>query len=190
LDDAIIEYPQEKIRLELNKEDKCDILIRRDGEEIATKIMEVGVNEIKYKKCNNLDGPTYSILKRDVFMIKYSNGSKDLFKEEPVKRVYEEKPSQTNYGSQQKQRAHAGGVTGLVFGSVGLSFGIVLGYLFSVFFGLFWILGIPAFILGIVAVSAKRRRPEKYKGKAAGVLAIIFGIICIALLIIFTVALF
>ena len=34
---------------------------------------------IKYKKWENLEGPVYNIDKKEVFMIKYSNGSKDVF---------------------------------------------------------------------------------------------------------------
>jgi hypothetical protein len=40
--------------------------------------MEITTNEIKYKKFDNLEGPTISILKSEVFMIKYQNGTKDV----------------------------------------------------------------------------------------------------------------
>ncbi len=56
-----------------------DIILKKNGDEINAKIQEVGVNEIKYKKFDNLDGPVYTILKAEVFMIKYANGSKDVF---------------------------------------------------------------------------------------------------------------
>lgn len=59
-------------------EDSCDMIILRNGEEISAKVLEIGIHEIKYKKCVNLNGPTISILKNDVFMIKYSNGTKDV----------------------------------------------------------------------------------------------------------------
>jgi hypothetical protein len=56
-----------------------DILIKKTGDEIKTKVIEVGVSEIKYKKFESPTGPTYSILKSDVFMIKYEDGNKDVF---------------------------------------------------------------------------------------------------------------
>ena len=56
-----------------------DILVLRSGDEIQAKINEVGISEIKYKKFDNQSGPTYTILKSEVFMIKYQNGSKDVF---------------------------------------------------------------------------------------------------------------
>ena len=56
-----------------------DILILKSGDEIQAKVNEVGTKEIKYKKFSNLTGPVYTILKSEVFMIKYQNGSKDVF---------------------------------------------------------------------------------------------------------------
>ena len=56
-----------------------DIVVKRTGEEIETKVLEIGINEVKYKKFDNETGPTYTIPKSEVFMIKYSNGSKDVF---------------------------------------------------------------------------------------------------------------
>jgi len=41
--------------------------------------MEVSTDIIKYKKWDNQDGPIYSSNKLDVFMIKYQNGTKDVF---------------------------------------------------------------------------------------------------------------
>ncbi len=66
-------------RIKSNPSDECDIIILRNGNEIKAKIIEIGITEIKYKKCDYADGPTYTALKSDVFMIKYANGSKDVF---------------------------------------------------------------------------------------------------------------
>lgn len=63
-----------------------DVIILKSGDEILSKVEEVTISEIKYKKFDNLTGPLYSIEKAKVFMIKYENGSKDVFNEqEPVK---------------------------------------------------------------------------------------------------------
>ena len=43
--------------------DNCDQIITRTGDVISAKILEIGTTEIKYKKCDNLDGPTISIAK-------------------------------------------------------------------------------------------------------------------------------
>ena len=58
--------------------DACDVIVLKSGEEINAKVSEVGTSEIKYVKCDNLNGPSYSIKKSDVFMIKYANGTKDI----------------------------------------------------------------------------------------------------------------
>lgn len=60
-----------------------DNIIKKNGDEIKAKILEIGISEIKYKKFENQAGPSYTILKSDVFMIKYENGTKDVFSEEP-----------------------------------------------------------------------------------------------------------
>ncbi|MEO5569693.1 MAG: hypothetical protein ABIT08_02600 [Bacteroidia bacterium] len=59
-----------------------DVIIMKTGDEIKSKVLEVGSNEIKYKKADNIDGPAYSVAKSDVFMIKYENGTKDVFNNE------------------------------------------------------------------------------------------------------------
>ena len=56
-----------------------DIIIKENGDEIKAKVIEVGITEIKYKKFDNETGPVYTILKSELFMIKYENGTKELF---------------------------------------------------------------------------------------------------------------
>ena len=51
----------------------------RSGENILVKVIEVGTSEVKYKKIDNLNGPIFSILKSDLLIIKYENGTKDDF---------------------------------------------------------------------------------------------------------------
>jgi hypothetical protein len=56
-----------------------DNLVKKDGSEINVKVLEIESNSIKYKKFDNLEGPTYSINVSEVFMIQYENGTKDVF---------------------------------------------------------------------------------------------------------------
>ena len=56
-----------------------DTLSMRSGENILVKVIEVGTVEVKYKKLDNLNGPIFSILKSDLLIIKYENGTKDDF---------------------------------------------------------------------------------------------------------------
>jgi len=55
-----------------------DTLIKKSGEEIQVKVLEITPDLVKFKNFNNLEGPTISIYKREVFMIKYVNGAKDI----------------------------------------------------------------------------------------------------------------
>ena len=56
-----------------------DTLSTRSSETILVKVIEVGTSEVKYKKLDNLNGPIFSILKSDLLIIKYENGTKDDF---------------------------------------------------------------------------------------------------------------
>ena len=63
-----------------------DTLSTRYGENILVKVIEVGTSEVKYKKLDNLNGPVFSMLKSDLLIIKYENGTKENFsKEEKIK---------------------------------------------------------------------------------------------------------
>lgn len=59
-----------------------DVLLLKNGEEIKAIVKEVGSAEVKYVRHDNANGPIYSIKKTEVFMIKYQNGTKDVFKNE------------------------------------------------------------------------------------------------------------
>jgi hypothetical protein len=60
-----------------------DAIMKNSGEEILAKVLEVGSEQVKYKKFDNLDGPSYSISSSEIFMIKYEDGSKKLFEKNP-----------------------------------------------------------------------------------------------------------
>lgn len=59
-----------------------DIIIQKSGDEMEAKVLEIGLDVVKYKRYDNPEGPTYTLSKGDIFMIKYENGSKDMFSDE------------------------------------------------------------------------------------------------------------
>lgn len=59
-----------------------DVLFKRNGDELSVKVVKISATEVEYKKWSNPDGPTYSIPKAEVFIIKYQNGDKDVFEAE------------------------------------------------------------------------------------------------------------
>jgi hypothetical protein len=56
-----------------------DTLYTISGQKIPAKVLEINQTEIRYKKANNLEGPTYVVDKTDVALIEYKNGSKEMY---------------------------------------------------------------------------------------------------------------
>jgi len=56
-----------------------DIITLKDGREITALVYEIGDFDVKYKKVDNPYGTTYTLRKSEILMIKYANGSKDIF---------------------------------------------------------------------------------------------------------------
>ena len=80
-----------------------DIILLRTGDEIKAIVNEVGIDIIKYKKFENQNGPTYSLEKSKVFMIKYTNGTKDVFTEQKATNTVTTTPANTVVTSTQNQ---------------------------------------------------------------------------------------
>jgi len=55
-----------------------DTLKLKDGSELLVKVQEISETSIKYKKFENLKGPSYLIPVNQVIVISYSNGSKEV----------------------------------------------------------------------------------------------------------------
>ena len=56
-----------------------DLIMLKNGDELTVKITEVSDEVIKYKKIDFLEGPNFNIKTSEIFLIKYSNGEKQLF---------------------------------------------------------------------------------------------------------------
>jgi hypothetical protein len=56
-----------------------DIIYKVDGTEIKSKVIEITENYIKYKNFDQQEGPIRNINKSEVFMIIYSDGTKETF---------------------------------------------------------------------------------------------------------------
>lgn len=57
-----------------------DMIVKRNAqaEEIPAKVLEVGEDQIRYRKFSNPDGPIYTISRSEVFFIRYENGEKEV----------------------------------------------------------------------------------------------------------------
>jgi hypothetical protein len=60
-----------------------DTIIKYSGERIIAKVLEITASEVKYKKFDFQDGPTYADNKFDVQQIKFANGVKEYFERAP-----------------------------------------------------------------------------------------------------------
>ena len=76
-----------------------DLILLKSGEEIKAIVNEIALDLIKYKKFENPEGPIYTIEKRNVVMITYKNGSKDVFSEQPTVIVQEQKQEEPHQNS-------------------------------------------------------------------------------------------
>jgi uncharacterized protein (TIGR02145 family) len=64
-----------------------DVIVLKNGDEIKAAVSLINTEAVTYKKFENLTGPDYSIKKSEVFMIKYANGTKDVFKEQTDQKI-------------------------------------------------------------------------------------------------------
>ena len=61
-----------------------DLITTRRGEDIQAKVLEVGIATVKYIKTSNPDGPVFTVPRGDILMIRFANGEKEMFYEEPL----------------------------------------------------------------------------------------------------------
>ena len=58
-----------------------DVIVTKDSKKIDAKVMEVNVNDVRYKKFDNPDGPSYALPKSDIVTIVYQNGRVETFQQ-------------------------------------------------------------------------------------------------------------
>ena len=152
---------------------KCDEIIERDGEIISARVIEIGVDEIKYKKCENADGPTYYISKDDVFMIKYANGSKDIF-EEKSEIANTSLQNDTSQFSNSDPITEPFSIIGIILSLAAL----IVTLLISIGIGGF--MSLLALIFGALGLSRIKSSGGKFKGRAMANTALTLGVVGVA----------
>lgn len=60
-----------------------DIIILRNGNEIQAVVQEIGLDAVTYRRYDNQDGPIHSIRRSEIFMIRFANGTSEVFTETP-----------------------------------------------------------------------------------------------------------
>lgn len=158
--------------------DSCDVILFKDGREIRATILEVGPEEIKYKKCRVNEGPLFVVRKSEVFRITYKTGSTEVFQS----KANPEPPRKINVPLTRKNSRPA--TKALIFSLMGL-------YPFIFF------IGIAGTILATIHLQHIRNDPEKYGGEKkakvaqwVGILTAIIGATALAAIIIDSTELF
>jgi hypothetical protein len=120
------------------------VIYLKNGERIMVKVLEVDKGVIKYKRCDNLDGPLFTVRKTSLAMLQYYNGIKeDLEFEAGVQDYAPSKPVE-----QKKQN------------------GLGLAAFICAVAGFFLFFPFPlAMIFGIISLGQFRREPNKYTDK-------------------------
>ena len=58
-----------------------DVIVLKNGNEINAIVLEVGIDNVKYKRFDNPNGPNYTLLQSAILMITYENGTQDVFEQ-------------------------------------------------------------------------------------------------------------
>jgi hypothetical protein len=74
-----------------------DTIVLVNGSSVISKVLEINLKDIKYKKYDNLSGPNYLILKDDVETIKYENGTIETFQNSKNNTNTNSKENQENF---------------------------------------------------------------------------------------------
>ncbi len=152
-----------------SKDDCGDMITMKNGDELKVKVIEINDKEIKYKRCDNLDGPLITVNKSDVFMIKYANGTKEVFKDTPSTKPNQQQQPQNNGNKNVNKQPE---VLPLAIAS------LVAGLLWVYFLG-----SIAAIIMGAIAIRKINEEPGKYQGKGLAIAGIVLGALAMFILI-------
>ena len=143
----------------------CDNLIMKNGEEIKVKIEEVRSYIIRYRKCDDQNGPIITVNKSDVYKINYANGTSDVFKDE--------KPTDTHENTMETEDKGVYGPLSLGLMILGFGLGSIPGA------EAFLLLVPLALVLALIGVGKHR----KNKGFAIATIVLFFLTLILGLLL-------
>lgn len=116
--------------------DSCDEIIYKDGTEIKAKITEINTSEIRYKRCDFIDGPTFVEKQNKVFMIKYANGKSEMFKTEKADEYYNGKIIQNSQKINDiDKKTNPFSIASFIFSILGFYPLVIFGWIFGWIFG-------------------------------------------------------
>ena len=157
---------------ETSLNDDCgDIIVLKNGNEIKAKVLEITTEVVKYKRCDNLDGPLISIAKPKLFMIRYKNGTKEVFKDETPA------PQETVEDRPKRKRMVAGSIVGFAIGAATIAVWLVISIYAAI------PMGIAAVILGLMSFRKYKKDKDGVKraSRNFSIWSVILGLLSVAL---------
>lgn len=139
----------------LSLKDTCgDKIFFKSGDIAIAKVIEVSDDKIKYKRCDNLDGPLFVVSKANVQSITYTNGVTDVI----VPPAYN--PNNSNLNEPKPAYQGAPVMHPKASWSLGLLItGVLTSFILIGFIGI-----ILALILSNKAIKDIKAQPTRYKG--------------------------
>ncbi|RAU83140.1 hypothetical protein [Pontibacter arcticus] len=61
-----------------------DVILKKTGESIQSKVLEITPSEVKYKRFDNQEGPLYTVAKSDITIITYADKTTEAFETQEV----------------------------------------------------------------------------------------------------------
>lgn len=162
---ASLSEKKPKINYNSNPTNDCDLIIFRNGDELSAKVIEIGEDYVKYKTCDNLNGPVFNKSADGIFMIKYANGTKTIFKQKTTPSVSQESKKTTQSNNASQSYKHNKSAPDPVLGVISMLMGLVGIFFLPIVFSSFSI------ILGIAAMASKD------SDKVTGTIGFILGVI-------------
>lgn len=158
----VIVLKKKAIKPLIIKPDTCgDIITLHNGEERVGQVLEINPKTVKYKLCNDPDGPMITMNVEDVFMVKYTSGAKEVFKKEEKKSESNSNISVLKREVRSKEHAEYSGFAIASIATAILACTIILSPL--------------PFILGIAGLNQISENPEKYKGTGMAAVGMVVG---------------
>lgn len=159
-----------KQQVDSSKIAKCDTISLKNGTKILAKVTEITLDEVRYKNCDYIDGPSISVAKSKISYIKYKTGKKENIIYEDVRKdaIKEPKKKFEFIGLGAFLLAVANAIFGILLISAGLLSEL---YIIPAF------IGISAIALAIYSIYTYHKNPGVYSKNAFPIIAMIIGLI-------------
>lgn len=161
--------------------DSCgDIITFKSGDIINAKVYEINDEKIKYKRCDNLEGPLFVVSKNTVQSVKYINGVIDVIESNASVPVYKETNRLPSNPSNLKTHPMASWSLAL----------FIAGFI-PLFIIIPWIISL---VMAANAIDEMEAEPNMYKGmrmaKTVRAFDIIFLFLVVAILLLLLLSVF